>query len=196
MTDFRVTLRPPKAADADWHAALPISDQIHRMFGGDPDSPSTRSRVVSEGWCTWLRDQPFGRIIEADGRPVGEIRLHSVSMADQSASLAVGLLTEEVLGRGIGRRAIRQTLAHAFGTMGLYRVSLRVLAFNTRAIRCYRACGFRHEGTLRAAVRLGATRHDDWIMAILAPEFAQITKRSPDHGATPTDKESNNDDKT
>ena len=30
----------------------------------------------------------------------------------------------------------------AFGILGLHRIDLRVLAYNTRAISCYRRCGF------------------------------------------------------
>jgi RimJ/RimL family protein N-acetyltransferase len=39
----------------------------------------------------------------------------------------------------------------AFGPLGAHRVELEVLAGNERAIRCYEACGFRHEGVRREA---------------------------------------------
>jgi RimJ/RimL family protein N-acetyltransferase len=42
-------------------------------------------------------------------------------------------------------------LAWAFDVLGAHRVELEVLAGNTRAIGCYLACGFRHEGIRREA---------------------------------------------
>ena len=42
-------------------------------------------------------------------------------------------------------------LAWSFDVLGAHRVELEVLASNTRAINCYLACGFRHEGVRREA---------------------------------------------
>jgi RimJ/RimL family protein N-acetyltransferase len=45
--------------------------------------------------------------------------------------------------------------------MALHRVSLRVVAYNVRAIRCYSACGFVGEGSEREAAYIGGNwRHD------------------------------------
>lgn len=71
----------------------------------------------------------------------------------------------------MGRELIKLVLSHAFGTMGLHRVDLRVLAFNERAIRCYRSCGFVEEGRERESARIGDVWHDDIIMGILAEEY-------------------------
>lgn len=178
METSAVTLRPPIDSDAHAHANRQPSQEIHRMFGGRGDLP-TPSLEHSEGWLAWMRDQDLGRIIEVDGTPVGEIRLHSWSKADHCARLAIGLWNEPHMGKGIGRQAILQILKTGFDTMELHRIDLRVLAFNQRAIRCYAACGFSHEGTLRQAVKLDEAWHDEWIMAILAPEFEQSSSRSP-----------------
>jgi len=56
--------------------------------------------------------------------------------------------------------------------MSLHRVSLRVLAYNVRAIRCYSACGFVEEGREREAAFVGGEWHDDVMMGLLAHEFA------------------------
>ncbi len=82
----------------------------------------------------------------------------------------VGLLGDSLLGRGIGRAAIRKVLDYAFGSLGLHRVDLRVLSFNQRAIGCYLACGFVHEGTERESACIAGEWHDDWIMSILQHE--------------------------
>ena len=99
----------------------------------------------------------------------GEVRLDNLDDTDRRARLAIGLLRPRDLGLGIGRQAVRLALAHAVDVLALHRVDLRVLAFNQRAIRCYQACGFRHEGTKRQSALIGGDWHDDRIMAILEP---------------------------
>lgn len=167
-----ITLRPATPDDAAAHAQYTPSAEIIRMYGGDPNAPQTPSLRRSEHWLTWLMDHPFGRLIERDGVLVGHIRLHSLDRRDRRARLAIGLFADRFLGQGIGRQAIDLTLDHAFGHMGLHRVDLRVLGFNTRAIRCYRACGFVHEGTEREGALVDGQWQDDWIMSILSHEFA------------------------
>ncbi len=45
------------------------------------------------------------------------------------------------------------------------------IAYNTRAIRCYLACGFVIEGHERNAALVSGQRHDDLIMEILTAEL-------------------------
>ena len=55
--------------------------------------------------------------------------------------------------------------------MNLNRVYLRVYAENERAVRCYRACGFREEGRLREHVYFDGHYGDVLEMAVLRREF-------------------------
>ncbi len=167
-----ITLRDPDDGDATLHAALPPSPEIIRMYGGETGSLPKPSLARSKDWLEWLHTHPFNKIILRNEVAVGHVRLHSLSQTDRRARLALGLFRDADLGQGIGRQAIRLTLDHAFGPMGLHRIDLRVLAYNLRAIRCYTACGFRHEGTEREAAWIDAAWHDDWIMGILADEHA------------------------
>ncbi|ABD56975.1 GNAT family N-acetyltransferase [Jannaschia sp. CCS1] len=165
-----VTLRPSRPADIVAHAKITPSPEIARMYGaGSGDLPSP-SPDRSAAWFDWLNSHPFARIIACDDVAVGAVRLHGLNKTDCRARLAIGLFSEADLGHGIGRRAIALTLDHAFTAMALHRVDLRVLAFNTRAIRCYTACGFTHEGTERDAALIDGAFHDDWIMSILSHE--------------------------
>lgn len=165
-----VKLRDPVDADAQVHFAHPPSAEIVRMYGGDATNLPVADPVRSDHWLRWFRDHPFAKMIVCEGKAVGHVRLHNLDKADKRARLAIGLFAEADLGRGIGRKAIALTLDQAFGRLGLHRVDLRVLAFNIRAIRCYEACGFDHEGTEREAVRIGGAWEDEWIMGILAQE--------------------------
>ena len=161
-----VTLRPPLDEGVTVHLAHPPSRHINLMYGGDPDQLPQASLERSIGWLAWLRAHGYARIILADGRPVGEVRLHSEDAARGSARLAIGLFSEDDLGQGIGRQAVRLTLDHAFGPMGLRRVDLRVLDFNARAIACYRACGFAVTERVPKALERDGVWYDDLVMAI------------------------------
>ena len=164
MTPAKVTLREPIEADAEVHFRAPISPEIHLMYGGDPGHLPERSWEWSNNWLVWLKSQPFGRIILSDGRPVGEVRLHSLDEDARTAKLAIGMFLERDLGLGIGRRAVTLALEHGFLSMGLNAVELRVLSFNHRAIRCYQACGFRQIGIEKDVVRIDGISHDDLVM--------------------------------
>ncbi len=163
-----VRLRAPRPADIAARAALGRSPGILRMYGHDGPTNTTMSLADAQDWFDRLSAHPHAWVIESDGALAGELRLDGLDPTDRHARLALGLFSDRDLGRGIGRRAIAQALDHAFGPLGLHRVDLRVLAFNSRAIRCYTACGFRHEGTLRDNAWIDGTWHDDWIMGLLA----------------------------
>ena len=49
---------------------------------------------------------------------------------------------------------------------------LNVLAFNTRAIRAYKKCGFVQEGCNRNSVWIDGKFHDEFTMAVLEHEYA------------------------
>ncbi len=170
--DNDLILRPAKYGDGAAYLALGWSADIHRMFGGSHTSPPACPRRVAAGWLRSVRAQPFAWVIEYRDRMIGQIRLHSIDQNDLTARLAIGILTEDQLGQGTGRRTIRMVLRHAFGEMELNRVDLRVLDFNERAIRCYRACGFVEEGRARQSARIGEMFHDDVMMSVLAQEFS------------------------
>jgi RimJ/RimL family protein N-acetyltransferase len=95
-------------------------------------------------------------------------------VGDRRARLAIGLFHPDLLGQGIGTLAIRLLLRHAFETMGLHRLDLRVLAFNRRAIRCYEKCGFVHERFERESAWVAGTWADDVLMALLEHEYRAL----------------------
>lgn len=166
-----VLLRPPQPEDVAGRLALGRDPGIVRMFGGDPTSLPPLTEAGAAQWMAGLVKHPHGWVVEHEGQVLGEARLDGMDPHDARARLAIGLLDPARLGMGLGRKTVRLVLGHAFGTLGLHRVSLRVIAYNTRAIRCYLACGFVVEGREREAALVGAERHDDIMMGILAREF-------------------------
>jgi RimJ/RimL family protein N-acetyltransferase len=116
-------------------------------------------------------DHPRAWVIETD-RLIGEVRLDRIDRQDRRASLAIGILDPDCLGEGLGTQASMLVLDHAFHDLKLHRVAIRVLAYNTRAIRSYQKCGFLIEGREREAAFVNGQWHDDVIMGLLEHEFA------------------------
>ena len=166
----RVRLRPFRRSDVAGRFALGRSPEIVRGFGGDPDSLPPYDEDEARRWVEGNLAHPLAWAVEVEGRLLGEVRLDDLDFHDRRARLATGLYDLAQLGRGFGREAIGLVLSHAFGTLTLHRVDLRVLAFNERAIRCYRACGFVEEGRERESARIGDRWHDDVIMGLLVHE--------------------------
>lgn len=164
-------LRAPVAADVDARLSLGVTPEIIHMFGADPATAQPMTRAMAEDWVDAQVQEPLAFVIEHGGRLVGALRLHSVNDHDQRASLAIALLDASLLGQGIGPRAIALILDHAFGELGLNRISLRVIDYNARAIAAYKKLGFVEEGRERAAARVGDIYHDDIIMGLLASEW-------------------------
>lgn len=166
-----VAIRAPQKSDVKDRLALGFSNEIRMMFGV-PSGPVPDMRIEqAQEWFDKLSNHPCAWCITSNGNLVGEARLDDVNPHDKRARLAIGLFAENDLGQGIGRKAIHQMLQHGFGTLGLHRIDLRVLAFNTRAIRCYLACGFVQEGVERDTANIAGQWHDDVIMSILDREF-------------------------
>ncbi len=117
-----------------------------------------------------LNASRFGWVVEVDGRVIGHIRLSETEESQRRGRIAMGLLSDEDMARGYGRRSIALILDHLFTRQYFHRIDLRVLSYNRRAIRCYLACGFRFEGLEREVFHLDGNWFGDWIMGILEHE--------------------------
>jgi ribosomal-protein-alanine N-acetyltransferase len=162
----RVVLRPAAAADVAARAGLGRHAEILRMFGAtEPESPSM-TRDEAEAWVAARgADGVVEWIVDAEGRFLGAARLHSFDRAG-GAKYAIGLLDPDRLGKGFGTEATRLVLDYAFGQLGLERVTVAVLEFNHRAMRCYRRCGFRPTGRVVGAAVVDGESYDDIVMEV------------------------------
>ena len=120
-----------------------------------------------------MRAHGYAWVIES-GSLLGELRLDGIDRQDKRASLAVGIEDPRSLGKGFGTEAIRLALTHAFRSLNLHRISVRVVAYNTRAIRAYEKCGFSHEGREREAALVDGIWYDDVMMGVLDREYLAL----------------------
>lgn len=171
LTGERLTLRSPRASDVGDRLAIGRHPEVARMYGREPDGRALAHQEAYD-WLARLIDHPCAWVIEHAGRAVGQVRLDDIDRHDDRASLAIGIEDAGLLGQGLGVEALHLAIGFAFGPLGLHRLSVRVLEYNTRAIRAYRRCGFVIEGRERQAAHVGEERYDDLIMGLLATEWA------------------------
>ena len=170
LTGTLVHLRPISVDDVPAAAGSLRDPESRRLTG-------THATFTTDQLTRWARTRAdhddrldFTVIERATDEYAGEIVLNDLDVPNRSCSLRVGLAGPRFFGRGLGTEAIRLVLAHAFAT-GVHRVALEVYDFNPRARHVYAKLGFRHEGTLRQALRWDGEWIDAHVMSVLAPEW-------------------------
>jgi diamine N-acetyltransferase len=102
---------------------------------------------------------------------IGNIALHSIMWRDSNAEVGIMIGEKRFWSQGYGRDAMVLMLRHAFYTLGLNRVYLRVFATNPRAVHSYEKAGFVHEGTMRQAHLQDGAYVDELLMGALRSEW-------------------------
>ena len=109
--------------------------------------------------------------LRATERLIGSCAFSQLDGDNGSALYHITIGEKDLWGHGFGTEATRLMLDHAFGSLGLHRVSLAVFAFNERAIRSYRNVGFVVEGRAREAIFRDGRFWDEISMSVLEPEW-------------------------
>jgi ribosomal-protein-serine acetyltransferase len=109
--------------------------------------------------------------IVAGERIVGIVGFHGVDWANRSTSIGYWLAADQE-GRGTMTKAVRALVDHAFDGWALARVEIRAAVENARSRAVAERLGFREEGTLRRAERVGDRWLDHVIYAMLAEDWA------------------------
>lgn len=109
---------------------------------------------------------------QGDGwRTIGNSGFHNLDWRNRSAEVGI-LIGEKIFwNQGFGSEAVRLLVTHAFNTLNLHRVYLRVFEDNTRAIRAYEKAGFVHEGRQRQAEFRQGRYCDVLLMSVLRIEW-------------------------
>lgn len=102
----------------------------------------------------WFRDyerrtdeQIFA--IEMGSVHIGNLGFHRIDRAHRKAEIGIVIGEPALWSKGYGTEAMDVALRYAFDVLGLNKVSLDVLEYNTRAIRMYERLGFQPEGVHR-----------------------------------------------
>jgi len=112
-------------------------------------------------------------IIEYNGVKIGYFRTSNYS--EDNKNIYIGAdLHSDWRGMGLSYVAYRQFIPFMFEYLNLHKISLEVLATNTRAINLYKKLGFVEEGRKRDEVLKNGVYVDSVIMSILKDEYEKV----------------------
>ena len=101
---------------------------------------------------------------------VGVVSLTWIDASNRSAAIGYWL-AEEAEGHGLMTAAVSALLRHGFRTLKLNRIEIRAGVRNRRSRAIPERLGFRHEGTLRQAERLGDRFVDHAVYGLLRQDW-------------------------
>ena len=163
LSGERVTLRPLLEADLDPLIEKIASDSVRRWWGPGDDPQRERDDLRSDG-------KAF--VIEVDGTLAGWLGVCEEPGPDYRHAALDIMLDDTHQDRGLGPEALRLCIEWLVSERGHHRVTIDPDVDNERAIRAYRAVGFRDVGVMRRYGR-GADGdfHDGLLMDLLADEL-------------------------
>lgn len=166
-------LRPLTAADAPALQALVEAnrDYLARWVPWAATQELADSeKFISETRDQLARDDGFQVCIAPDGPILGMVGFHSISWGNRSTSIGYWL-AEDHQGRGIMTTAVRALVDHAFDEWSLHRIEIHCAPANHRSRAIPERLGFREEGTLREAERIGERYLDGIVYGLLEREW-------------------------
>lgn len=115
----------------------------------------------------------FAIVTLDENKLIGSISLEKINYTNRTAVLGIFIGDKDYRSKGYGTEAIRLILDYGFNYMNLNNISLNVLSFNERAMKCYKKCGFEEYGRRRQCVFINGKYYDRVGMDILAEEFKE-----------------------
>lgn len=179
ISPIRLILRPWQPDDAPVlaiHAANPlIARYLYQPFPEPYSEEQARADIE-----TAAAEKPTRHFaVVADDVLVGSV---SVAPGDGVYMRAARLrlwLAEEHQNRGLGTKVISQATYYAFSTWGVARVEVRCFGESIPTQKALLNAGFRQEARLEKAVFRNGRLHDEYVFAILNPEYdADIHERA------------------
>jgi RimJ/RimL family protein N-acetyltransferase len=157
LSAFRRWYSDPEIARLARYQEGPMRmDEVDRFFQTRAIGPESLAMAIH------LRDS---------NRLIGTCALSQLDGDNGSALFHITIGEPEAWGHGYGTEATLLMINHAFGALGLHRISLSVFEFNERAIRSYASCGFTAEGRSREAIWRDGRWWDEVSMSMLEPEW-------------------------
>ncbi len=145
--------------------------EFQRLWDDDPASPR-----AAEYFTPDEDDHEDGRRFEFAIRTLEDDKLIGTcglwpQWNHQVSWLGIGIGEPDYRGKGYGTDAMRVLVRYGFQELGLYRIQLGVIGYNTRAVRSYEKVGFVREQVQRAAIYRDGVRSDTYTMGLLRPEW-------------------------
>lgn len=128
-------------------------------------------------WMQEATDTVAWAVVDELDQHVGNVLL-KISERHRSGYFQIYLGEPRVRGQGLGRAALTETLAYAFGVLQLHRVWLHTFPDNLAAAALYRRTGFVQEGIERDAILADGSFVSQLRWSLLAPEWHAAQRAS------------------
>lgn len=106
-----------------------------------------------------------------DYRPIGNVDLHGIDIANRTAELGIMIGEADARGRGLGTEAVRLICDIGFHALGLHSIWLLTFGWNIAGQKAYEKAGFTEFGRRREARYFDGRYWDDIYYDILRSEF-------------------------
>ena len=156
------------------------SEAVHRWFNDErvtADLVGSRDSFTLENAQGWVEramdtteDRKWAITIDGDDAAVGFVALFGLGR-QLGPELAVLVGDPSAWGKGVAREAERQACNRAFSEYEAHRIHAEIPATNQAAQKVVTFLGFRHEGTMKAAIRRGEERIDNQVWGLLPEDF-------------------------
>ena len=116
-----------------------------QMWAEEIEAQRFMSRILPHKSDQYLNSQESllaWYVIRVDDQNVGVVWLEKAAKNDEIATLGILIGKNNLLGQGIGEQAINLAIEKSWDEIYFRSVHVYVRESNTRAIRCYRKCGF------------------------------------------------------
>ena len=166
-----VYFRPITLEDTDRIIRWRNSDRVRKNF--IDQRPFSRQGHLNSIEATVAAGEVVQFILCETGtdRPVGSVYIRDIDRKNEKGEYGIFIGEADAAGKGYGTLAAKGAIAFARDTLKLHKLSLRVFADNTAAVRSYEKAGFRQEALLRDEIRnADGSRRDLILMAVLFPE--------------------------
>jgi len=172
----KVQLRAITPKDFPRLVAWSADAEVNRYLEGDYPLSLAECETWLQKAASSRHTQRFAVVSRHDGELIGDIELDHITWRSGDAELRIRIGERSRWDQGYGTDAVTALLSHAFLSMHLSRVYLRVYSANHRAIRCYEKAGFKKEGRISRPAEDGQLR-EVYLMRILKKEYMRGKNR-------------------
>lgn len=148
----------------DLEVTLPLGDEAYTPFSLEKCQESVKHVIQNQ-------EHVFTIVDSESNAPIGRCLLFSIDWVNRHAMLGIFIGEKTFWSKGYGQEAVTLLVDYAFTLLNLNSLMLGAMAFNERAIQCYKKVGFKEIGRRRQARIIGEQKYDGILMDILVEEF-------------------------
>lgn len=181
LVGTKVRLTALEKEDAATIARWSVDTTFLRLHDTNTALPQSTEQVAEDisKSNAGLDEILLGIRIIADDQLIGTLGFYEIEWANRCAWLGIGIGDPAHWEKGYGTEALQLALAYAFAELNLHRLSLSVIAYNTRAIALYERAGFVREGVFREFGERDGARYDLLLYGLLRREWKPLFSPKP-----------------